>query len=436
MQAGLSTQNAPSPTVVVPHFVFGAVSFLIATVMMLLVAPDLIYYYHLNARMLSLTHILVLGFVTMVIFGALYQLIPVVMEVKLFSEKLAKTTFYLFGPGIVILVISFWNATFDNTQNWYWFWLSGALLLLSVMIFVFNTLMSASKTERRDMGNRFVIAAILYLLLTVSMAILLIVNLAVPFIPVSVLGLLKMHLSLGLVGWFLMLVIGVSSKLMPMFLIIHKLPEHLLDYSFYVLNAGLLLLVSALYFYPEPWLLMSFSAVIFVGVIIYLRYIRYAFKHRFRKNLDVGMKITAMAFILFAIILILGILVVLDPDFLSAYHIRISIAFGASFLLGFLTAIILGQTYKTLPFIIWLQRYQSKVGKIKVPLPHELYSAKLAKIHGQTYFPAFLLLITGILFAWVVVIQIAAVLFFITALLYNINVFKIVFHKQKIQDNE
>ncbi len=399
---------------------------------MLIVAPDLVLHYHLNAKLLALTHVFVLGFITMVIFGALYQLIPVVMEVKLYSEKLAKTTFYLFGSGLIILVISFWNATFDNSQNWYWFWLSGSMILVAVMFFVFNTLKTASKTERKDIGNLFIVTAIVYLFLTVLLGFLMVIDLAVPFMPVSVLNLLKIHFSLGLAGWFLMLVIGVSSKLMPMFLIIHKLPEKLLGYSFYLLNAGLVCFVSAYYFYPASWLLMISSLMILAGVGLYLWFNYYAFRHRFRKNLDVGMKITAMAFILFAFILVLGIFAVINPDFTGAYQTRITMAFGASLIPGFLTAIILGQTYKTFPFIIWLQRYQSKVGKQKIPLPHELYSDQLAKIHYRTYIIAFILLMAGLLFAWIWVIRVAAIFFVITALLYNYNVFKIVLHKQKI----
>jgi len=117
MATGLSTKNAPSPSVVLPHFAFAALMFLASSVVMLLAAPKLVIPYHLNAEMLALTHLMVLGFITMTIFGSLYQLIPVVMEVRLFSEMLARITFYLFGTGLLILVISFWGATFGSTKT-------------------------------------------------------------------------------------------------------------------------------------------------------------------------------------------------------------------------------------------------------------------------------------------------------------------------------
>ena len=102
-----------------------------------------------------------------------------------------------------------------------------------------------------------------------------------------------------------------------------------------------------------------------------------------------------------------------------------------SIIFGFLSALILGQTYKTLPFIVWLQKYQAKVGKQKIPLPQELYSDRIANIHHQTFLVAFVFLITGELTNQVWLIRSAAALFIITAILYNYNVFKIVFHKEK-----
>ncbi len=403
---------------------------------MLVAAPQLVLPYHLNSGMLTLTHLMVLGFITMIIFGSLYQLIPVVMEVKLYSEMLAKITFWLFGSGLLILVFNFWEADFGSAQNWLWFEISGTLILAGVILFAINTLKSAFHSERMDMGNIFVVTGIIYLVLTVSLAILIIINFAHPFIPVSVLDLLKMHLTLGLTGWFLFLVIGVSSKLMPMFLIIHKLPDYLLKYTYYLLNIGVIALATTYYFYPQPWALMLSALPILAGIILYLSYNYYAFKHRFRKNLDTGMKLSKAAFIILAFTVLLGIFSMVSPDFLSPFQLHIDIAFIMSILFGFLTALILGQTYKTLPFIVWLQKYSAKVGKQKIPLPQEIYSDRIASLHMKTFYVAFTFLILGELAGLVWLIQAAGAMFIITAVLYNYNVFKIVFHKEKIIENE
>ncbi len=429
MQAGLSTKNAPSPRVVLPHFAFGALSFLVGSILLFFVAPNLTIHY-LDPKLLTVTHLMVLGWITMVIFGALYQLIPVVMEVKLYSEKLAMVTFFLFGAGLIMLSSSFWTFAFGKSIG---LEIGGYLIISAVVLFAVNTLMSASKTERKNIENTFIITAVVWLLLTVSLGIIMVLNFAFHFIPGSHLQLLKLHAHIGFVGWFLMLVIGVASKLMPMFLIVHKLPLYLLKYVYFLINTGLVLLSFGFY-YQFPNIIMYFSGgLVFTGVLVFLRFNYVAFSKRIRKKLDIGMKLSALAFILLGVSLLLGVLAIFGFGFLSGIQSQIEIAYGVSIVLGFLTALVLGQTYKTLPFIIWLQKYQSQVGKTKVPLPQELYSEKISKYHFYTFIISIVLLLMGILIGNVLIVRAGAFFLIVTAVLYNYNVFKIILHKQKVK---
>lgn len=429
METGLSTKNAPSPYVVIPHYAFGAVAFLAACVILYFVAPDLTRHY-MSPKLFTLTHLLALGWITMIIFGALYQLIPVVMEVRLYSEKLAFTTFILFGAGLITLSISFWTFIFSSSIG---LEVGGYLIVAAVVLFTINIIMTSVKTERKTIENTFIITSILWLLLTVILGIIIVLNFKLQFISSSHLQLLKIHAHIGFVGWFLLLVVGVASKLMPMFLIVHGVPRKLLVYSFYLINAGLLLITIGYYYFPEIWFLTLSGVLIILGVIAFLRFNFVAFGKRIRKKLDVGLKLSATAFIMLAITLLLSILAVINPDSVASIQIRIQIVYGVLIVLGFLSALVLGQTYKTLPFIIWLQKYQSKVGKSKVPLPMELYSDKIAHYHFYTYVLGMIALMTGIFVNEIIVIEIGAVLLVITAILYNYNVFKIIFHKEKLQ---
>ena len=429
MQAGLSTKNAPSASVVLPHFAFGALSFLVAAVLLLFVAKDLTQHY-LSPHLLALTHVLVLGWISMIIFGSLYQLIPVVMEVKLYSEKLAISTFILFGSGLIMLSASFWSFTFAHSL---WMEIGGGLLLLAVILFAINAIKSAAKTERKTIENTFIVTAVLWLLLTVILGLVIVFNFAFNFLSMSHLQLLKTHAHMGLAGWFLLLVIGVASKLMPMFLIVHKLPTKLLNYAYFLINGGLILLSLAYSFYPEIWLLALSGLLVVSGIVLFLRFNQIAFGKRLRKKLDVGMKLSAMGFIMLALTILLGLISLFRPAFLQSFHMSTDMLYGITIILGFLSSLVLGQTYKTLPFIIWLKKYHSKVGKGKVPLPQELYSDKVANWHFYTYLIGMPILIIGVFISNVTLIQIAAVFIIITAILYNYNVFKILFHKEKVQ---
>lgn len=427
MQAGLSTKNAPSPNVILPYFAFGALSFLVASVILLIAAPDLTSSF-LSPRLLTLTHTLILGWITMIIFGALYQLIPVVMEVRLYSEKMAIAAFYIFGAGVITLSTSFWNFNFGRNLG---LEIGGYLIITAIVIFGINTLLSAAKTERKNIENTFIVTAVIWLVLTVTLGIIMVLNFAFHFLSVSHLELLKLHAHIGFIGWFLMLVIGVASKLMPMFLIVHKLPSKLLNYSYYLINSGLILLSVGFYFFPEKWFMLLSALLIVGGISAFLRFNYVAFSKRIRKKLDVGMKLSAVAFIMLGISVLLGAISIISPDFMGVFQTRVEIAYGILIVLGFLTALVLGQTYKTLPFIIWLQKYQSKVGKSKVPLPQELYSEKIAGYHLYTFLIGITSLLIGILVAEVIVIRLGAVFIIITAVLYNYNVFKIILHKEK-----
>lgn len=429
MQAGLSTKNAPSPSVVLPHYAFGAIAFLVACILLFFIAPDLTRHY-LSPRLFTLTHILVLGWISIVIFGALYQLIPVVMEVRLYSEKLAITTFILFGAGLIILSVSFWNFTFTRSIG---LEAGGYMIVAGVLLFTINIITTAAKTERKTIENTFIITSILWLLLTVIVGIIMVLNFEFHFISVSHLQLLKMHAHIGFVGWFLLLVIGVGGKLMPMFLIVHKLPGKLLVYSYYLINGGLLLLSVGYYYFPEMWFLTLSGLLIMLGIIAFLRFNYIAFSKRIRKKLDIGLKLSATAFIMLAICVLLGVLAVISPDFVATIQTRLEIIYGVLIIFGFLTALVLGQTYKTLPFIIWLKKYQSKIGKSKVPLPMELYSDKVAHYHFYTYVAGIIILIAGIVVNSIILIKAGAVLLVITAIMYNYNVFKIILHKERKQ---
>ena len=427
MQAGLSTKNAPSPSVVLPHYAAGAIFFIIASVLLFIAANDITLTY-IGPKILAVTHILVLGWITLIIFGALYQLIPVIMEVKLFSEPLAHISLYSMIAGVILLSYSFWNSYIAATM---YMEIGGTLIFISVVLFVINALFSALKTKQKTIENAFIVTAAVWLLITVLLGILITMNFAFQIIDKSNLDLLRIHVQFGIIGWFMMLVIGVASKLLPMFFIAHKLNRTYLKLSYYFVNIGLIALITALYFTNDVLFLGPPGLLLVIGLLFFIKYNYDAYKMRLRKKLDIGMKLSVFAFILLALTLILGFFAVANFDCLSLYSNNIKLGYGISLILGFFTSLILGQMYKTLPFIVWLKIYQDKVGKFKIPMPADLYSEKIAKLHYYTFILAIVSIFVGIFIKESIVVQISAGAFFITAVLFSFNTFKIIFHKDK-----
>src|SRR5215467_10130629 len=78
-----------SPLIPLGYLTCAAAVFLAATAGIVWLAPDLAgHYYH--PRVLALTHTVTLGWITIAIMGASYQLVPVVLERPLWSARLAR----------------------------------------------------------------------------------------------------------------------------------------------------------------------------------------------------------------------------------------------------------------------------------------------------------------------------------------------------------
>jgi cbb3-type cytochrome oxidase subunit 1 len=430
MQAGLSTQNAPSIWVVAPHYLIGTIGFIIASVFSVIHYEEFLNY-HLTPHLIAITHIMILGWVSLVIFGALYQLIPVVMEVKIFSEKLAMATLAILIIGLILLVAGFFKFEFAATSL---LDTGGTLVIIAILLFSYNTLKSAANSKVKSISRQYIITAGLYLVLNVLFGLFIILNMSFHWVKVPHTQFLTGHLAIGLAGWFMMLIIGVAAKLMPMFLIVHKLKENYLRWGYYLLNTGILAVFFMVWFNGIPKIFYYFSfLLVLTGMILFLMFNYDVYKQRMRKKLDSGMKPTAISFIIFIFSLISFTILYFTDLNLMLGPGKLEIISGFLLIFGFFTGIILGQTYKTLPFIVWLYHYQKLVGKQKTPLPGEMFNEKFVTVHTWTFIVSVVLFVTGILLNIDLIVLAATITVLLTSLVYGANISKMIFHKNKIK---
>lgn len=429
MQAGLSTKNAPSIKVVVPHFIIGTLSFVFAALLMIYKSDDLLLY-HLNGSVLAITHLMILGWATMIIFGALYQLIPVVMEVKLYSERMAYATLILFTSGLVLLITAFVNYQFTLTTI---FSLGGGLIIFGVLLFAFNSLMSALKSKKGSISKLYIVSSCVYLVLVVVLGYFIPLNISNNYLAIAHTELMRIHLVMGLAGWFVLLIIGVASRLIPMFLIVHKTKENNLKIGYVLINAGILTYIIVGFGGIKSTIidLLGLTFII-LGILLFLNYNYNIYKKRLRKKLDIGMKLSTIGLIMFLLSILSFILLFFASGLINLPAGRLEIISGFILIYGFFTGLILGQTYKTLPFIIWLNKYQKLVGKQKTPLPADLYSDKLANIHMLSFYSSMLFVIAALIFSNSLMLKIGSGLILFTSVVYAYNVFKMIFHKTQI----
>ena len=424
---GLQTANAPSSKIVVPHFIAGGISFFIVAILLAISTPELLTAYYDN-KLIAITHIAILGWASMMVFGALYQLIPVVYETSLYSEKLSQITFWLFLISVGSLSYSFWIGSYADLLFY-----ASLLMFSSLLLFIINLHLTYKKTKKPNIQSKFINTGIYWLAATELLGTLIALNFKYPFLTESHLHYLKIHAHLGLIGWFLLLIMGSASILIPMFMISHNLDENKLNKAYYFVNIALLLISIDWLFIHTEYLIYLYWTIFAIGIGYFLSYVYDSHKNRLRRKLDVGLKYTVIAIFMLVLPLSLGLYLILTGAN-TPFALRVSTFYGLSILFGVISMLIFGQTYKTLPFIVWLDKYQKHVGKKKVPLPRELYSEKIADYQYYGYLIAISLMAVGILTKHAIILQIGSGILVVVAVLNFWNILKMTLHKTRLEE--
>ncbi|MHA6728041.1 hypothetical protein ACX3PU_08255 [Chryseobacterium sp. A301] len=414
--ANINIAKAPKNVAIAPFYISGALCFLTLCVMMLFSSSAFLGHYF-SAYILAIVHMAALGWGTMIIFGASYQLLPVICERSLFSEKLALSSWALLLMGLLILVCSFWHM--------YTGWLmvsGGTLVVVAAVLYLINVLKTASLCKTYSIQRLFMASSAFWLVFTTSVGVLLAYNLAFPYISSNHLDFLKLHAHAGLGGWFLQLITGVSTKLVPMFLLGKSQKERFLVGSFVLQNLALVLFLVDGFFFGITLRVVLYAALTLSGVILWMLYLYDAFKNRLRKKIELLMKHTFVSMM----VLLLSLLLI--PVIYLTSSTSVTVLYGTLLFMGWITGIILGKTFKTLPFIVWNSKYKHLSGKKNIPLPKTLYSEKLVKFQFILYLAALTVLSLGILFQTHWVIQLGLILWVSVAGIYLVNVSKLFNH--------
>jgi hypothetical protein len=420
--AGLA-QNT-SYKVVLPFYIYGALSFLIATILLLFSSSSLVQHYF-HPQTLAITHAMALGWGTMMILGASHQLVPVLIEGKLYSDALAYLSFLSAAIGIPLLVYGFYHFYFGWEAQW------GAILINAAIVFyLINIAVSMIKSKKENVHAVFVFTATLWLLITIIVGLFLVFNFTHNILSQDSLHYLPLHAHLGIIGWFLLLVLGVASRLIPLFLISKYHNVKILWWIYGLVNFGLISFIVIFLYIGKSWLYFFPLSAILISIIMFGFFCKKAYLDRLRKKVDDQLKISLFSVLMMLLPLLVLLIIILMMLF-SVDDPKLILTYGFCIFFGWITAIIFGMTFKTLPFILWNKTYHDKAGMGKTPNPRELFNNKIFQIMSVFYLAGFVLLIAGILISNTFILKFAALLLVVTAFLYNTNVFKMIMHKPK-----
>lgn len=148
-----------------------------------------------------------------------------------------------------------------------------------------------------------------------------------------------------------------------------------------------------------------------------------------RKQVDEQTKISILSIFILLIPIILLTMVIFTLITTSGEKVNFILAYGFLIFFGWLTSIILGMTFKTMPFIVWNKVYHHRSSLGKTPNPKDLFNHIVFKMMSIFYLSGLVVFVVGILFSLILIMKIGAALLIIAAALYNWNVIKLMIHK-------
>ena len=442
-RAGSET-GAPAIKLPLAFMLTGLAALLVGAVW-LVAQPSILSTYHYNQYAIALTHLLVLGFIGSIVMGAMYQLVPVALETKLYSERLARWQFAFHLVGVVGMV---WMFNVWNMKQVGHF---GTVLAVGVGLFVFNIARTLLRVPKWNVTATAVTAALFWLSLTIIAGLSIatakctyesteglatatgvksVVNglrsLAGFMSHFNAISAMHAHAHLGGVGFFTLLIVGVSYKLIPMFTLSEVQSQRRAGLSVVLLNLGLagsfvtILLCS-------PWKL-AFALVTIAALAIYGWELRAILRARKRGPLDWGIRyfLTGVAFLIPVSLLSL---VLSWPDLpLNPFTGQLENLYGFLGLLGVVSFAIMGMLYKIIPFLVWFGVYRQHIGRAKVPALADMYSARLQMIGYGSFLAGLLTISVGILRASESGVRLGSLCFTTSVVVLLINVGKILAH--------
>jgi hypothetical protein len=388
--------HAPSVTLPLRFMATGLLA-LVTGVIWLVLRPDILATYHYNQYVIAVTHLFVLGWICTIVMGAMYQLVPVALETKLYSEKLAAWQFGFHVVGFIGMVWMFWIWNLKQVGHF------GCVLAVGVGLFVYNIARTLLRVPRWNLIATAVASALSWLSLTVLAGLTIAVGkctyeaaeglsaanplgallqglkaVAAFATHFDAIGAMHAHAHLGALGVFVMLIVGISYKLVPMFTLSEIQNPRRAWAAVILLNAGLLgsfatILLSSRFKF-------AFALVVIAGLAAYGLEMIAILGARKRGTLDWGLKYFLTAIGLLAPLSVLALVLSWPGLPLTTFTGQLENLYGFLGLLGVVSFAIVGMFYKIIPFLVWYGSYSKQIGLSKIPSLADLYSPGLQAV--------------------------------------------------------
>ena len=389
------------------HFAAATLYLVAGSIGLVWTAPELAAGNYLSPHVAGVTHLFTLGWLTMTIFGALYQLLPVALGAPIRWRMMGHVSFWTFAPGAGLFAC---GVAESSTMLHH---VGVGLVGVGVALAVANIAATLPRARTRDVTWAAIAVAITYLSSTLVLGIVLLHNIHTGFIATARLHVLATHLHVAIVGWALIMIVGVAHRLLPMFLLAHGVNARWTKRALVLLACGLPLLALGL---NAQLPAASWAAVVLMeaGLACFVYQAVSFFRARVRKRIDIGMRFAAAGVVFLVLAAVLGPLVLWrgpSATRLATVYVLLGLVAG-------IVVFVSGFFYKIVPLLAWTARYSGARRTAGAPTVAHLFSARVAEIQLGVMVSALVTLSAAILIGSTIGAYAGASLFMLGVLLF------------------
>jgi hypothetical protein len=310
----------------------------------------------------------------------------------------------------------------------YWGLVASGMLTFAALVGFSHRVWPALRKAKSPPGVRLLVGiAYANLQLAVLAGLLIAINRLVPFLPGPHLSYVFGHVHLAIVGWAVMMVVGVGYRLLPMFLPAAPPKGRSIVLCAATMETGVLGLSITLPISNTA--ARIFAIIITVGLIIFFIDLARMLTHPRKRppqlpRPDIGMLHAFQALAYLILSAAIGLYMLFTPG-LQLNWIMIYGVFG---LLGFLGQVILGMGMRLLPMFAWMEGL-NKIGfDSSQPAPHDMPSRPLQYAILVLWTLGVPLLAVGLARDWIPWIAVAGWTLAAAAILASVNTVRVLRH--------
>lgn len=341
---------------------------------------------------LVVVHIVAIGWLSLLMCGALFQFVPVLVAKPLYSNFLPLPTLMLLAAGLIALLCGFLQLAGTLAFGVRLLPTGATLLAVGFAFALWNLGRTLWSARPLGLSARFVIVGLASLVAAAGFGLVFAFVLGGTTAETHLAALtaagLPLHVVAGLGGWLTVTAMGVSYRLLAMFMLAPELQGASTRGALYLAAATMTVAVVggviAIFNAAGLGTTLFAAGLLALGALaLYGRDILYLYRARKRRLIELNSRMAGIALVNLAtsamLVLVLAATGALTRDVGAVVFL---VAFG------WLSGLGLAQLYKIVAFLTWLECYGPVLGKTQTPRVQDLVTETRASKWFLIYFLA------------------------------------------------